>query len=147
MDWTRKIREHNRVALAKVGSPSDQTLCGVCGGLRERYVVERIVFCARLIYKPQAITLVESELPEHQRDARQLVSHISEILIREAPSFRVGISGPPGVGKVTNSLFLFDSGIYLKPQSTFIEALGMHIIAKGHRVAVLVFINHTMLSK
>jgi len=64
------------------------------------------VFCARLIYKPQAITLVESELPEHQRDARQLVSHISEILIR-APSFRVGISGPPGVGKVKNSSFLF----------------------------------------
>jgi LAO/AO transport system kinase len=35
-------------------------------------------------------------------------------------SFRVGISGVPGVGK-----------------STFIEALGLYLIAQGHRVAVL----------
>jgi LAO/AO transport system kinase len=33
---------------------------------------------------------------------------------------RVGITGPPGVGK-----------------STFIEALGLHLVARGHRVAVL----------
>ena len=35
LDWTRKIREQNRVALAKVGSPSNHTLlCVWCGGLR-----------------------------------------------------------------------------------------------------------------
>ncbi len=38
----------------------------------------------------------------------------------EADSFRVGITGPPGVGK-----------------STLVEALGLELIARGHRVAVL----------
>lgn len=36
------------------------------------------------------------------------------------PTFRLGIAGPPGAGK-----------------STFIEALGMSLVGKGHRVAVL----------
>ena len=39
---------------------------------------------------------------------------------RREPALRVGISGVPGVGK-----------------STFIETLGLELIAKGHRVAVL----------
>ncbi|MEK9725103.1 MAG: methylmalonyl Co-A mutase-associated GTPase MeaB, partial [Rhodospirillaceae bacterium] len=39
---------------------------------------------------------------------------------RAGGAFRLGISGVPGVGK-----------------STFIESLGQHVIAQGHRVAVL----------
>lgn len=41
--------------------------------------------------------------------------------IRLGKSFRIGLSGPPGVGK-----------------STFIEAFGMYLVSKGHRVSVLV---------
>lgn len=41
--------------------------------------------------------------------------------IRLGKSFRIGLSGPPGVGK-----------------STFIEAFGMYLVSKGYRVSVLV---------
>ena len=40
---------------------------------------------------------------------------------RAKPTFRIGLSGPPGAGK-----------------STFIEAFGNFLVAKGHRIAVLV---------
>ncbi|KAF9184526.1 hypothetical protein BGZ50_003627 [Haplosporangium sp. Z 11] len=39
---------------------------------------------------------------------------------RTGKSFRIGLSGPPGVGK-----------------STFIEAFGMYLVSQGHRVSVL----------
>jgi LAO/AO transport system kinase len=65
----------------------------------------------------KAITLVESTLPEHQSRAQAL---IAKILPARGTSMRLGISGVPGVGK-----------------STFIEALGIYLIATGHKVAVL----------
>ena len=65
----------------------------------------------------KAITLVESTLPEHQARAADL---INKILPARGTSMRIGISGVPGVGK-----------------STFIEALGLYVIAQGHKVAVL----------
>ena len=65
----------------------------------------------------KAITLVESTRAEDRREAQQL---LAEILPHTGKSMRIGISGVPGVGK-----------------STFIEALGMFLIERGHRVAVL----------
>jgi LAO/AO transport system kinase len=65
----------------------------------------------------KAITLVESLLGEHQRQAESL---LDQVLPYTGKSIRIGISGTPGVGK-----------------STFIEALGGHLIEKGKRVAVL----------
>ena len=66
---------------------------------------------------PRAITLVESTRPDHREQAQQLLL----ALMPEAGSaMHVGITGVPGVGK-----------------STAIEALGMHLIEQGHRVAVL----------
>jgi LAO/AO transport system kinase len=65
----------------------------------------------------KAITLAESTRPEHQQRAQQL---LDAVLPDTGRSMRIGISGVPGVGK-----------------STFIEALGMHLIEGGHRVAVL----------
>jgi LAO/AO transport system kinase len=65
----------------------------------------------------KAITLIESIKPEHQARAEALL----DVLLPETgKAFRVGITGVPGVGK-----------------STFIEALGLHLIEQGHRVAVL----------
>jgi LAO/AO transport system kinase len=65
----------------------------------------------------RAITLVESSRADHRAEARELLG----ILTSEAGgAIRVGISGVPGVGK-----------------STFIEALGSHLIEEGHRVGVL----------
>jgi LAO/AO transport system kinase len=65
----------------------------------------------------KAITLVESTLPEHRREAQAL---LEALLPRVGESLRLGISGAPGVGK-----------------STFIEALGMYLLDQGKRVAVL----------
>ena len=66
---------------------------------------------------PRAITLVESTRPDHQEQAQQL---LLELMPQAGNAHRVGITGVPGVGK-----------------STAIEALGMHVIEQGHRVAVL----------
>ena len=65
----------------------------------------------------KAITLVESTRSDHRQQATELL----EILMpNTGNSMRIGISGAPGVGK-----------------STFIEALGNHLIDQGHSVAVL----------
>jgi LAO/AO transport system kinase len=65
----------------------------------------------------RAITLVESNKPEHRDEARRLLAALPAAA---EPTTRVGISGLPGVGK-----------------STFIEALGGRLTAAGHRVGVL----------
>ncbi len=65
----------------------------------------------------KAITLLESTRPDHRLQADAL---LTELLPHTGKAFRLGISGVPGVGK-----------------STFIEALGMFLIARGQRVAVL----------
>jgi len=65
----------------------------------------------------KAITLLESTRAEHRMQADEL---LTALLPHTGQSFRLGISGVPGVGK-----------------STFIEVLGLHLIALGHRVAVL----------
>jgi LAO/AO transport system kinase len=65
----------------------------------------------------RAVTLVESSLPRHQEIAQAI---ILKCLPHSGNSLRLGITGVPGAGK-----------------STFIEALGTHLINKGHKLAVL----------
>jgi LAO/AO transport system kinase len=65
----------------------------------------------------RAITLVESTRPDHRDLAQRL---LVELTPHAGKARRVGVSGVPGVGK-----------------STFIEALGTSLTARGHRVAVL----------
>ncbi|CAN7474501.1 methylmalonyl Co-A mutase-associated GTPase MeaB [Mycolicibacterium frederiksbergense] len=65
----------------------------------------------------RAITLVESTRADHRQQAQEL---LLELMPEAGSAVHVGITGVPGVGK-----------------STTIEALGMHLIAAGHRVAVL----------
>jgi LAO/AO transport system kinase len=65
----------------------------------------------------KSITLLESTRADHRLLADEL---LTAMLPHTGRSFRLGISGVPGVGK-----------------STFIEALGLYLIEKGHRVAVL----------
>ena len=69
----------------------------------------------RLLSK--TITLIESARADHQQLARIIVD---ELLPHTGKAIRLGITGVPGVGK-----------------STFIESLGMTLVAGGHRVAVL----------
>jgi LAO/AO transport system kinase len=65
----------------------------------------------------KTITLVESTRPDHQARARRV---LEALLPHTGGSIRVGITGAPGTGK-----------------STLIEALGLFLIERGHRVAVL----------
>ncbi|MDR0763640.1 MAG: methylmalonyl Co-A mutase-associated GTPase MeaB [Bacteroidales bacterium] len=65
----------------------------------------------------RAITMIESTLPKHQKIAQQI---IEKCLPHSGNSLRVGITGVPGAGK-----------------STFIEALGTHLVRSGDKLAVL----------
>lgn len=65
----------------------------------------------------RTITLVESNAPAHFELAQEV---LRQLLPHAGNSMRVGITGVPGAGK-----------------STFIEALGTTLTARGHRVAVL----------
>ncbi|MEI6682373.1 MAG: methylmalonyl Co-A mutase-associated GTPase MeaB [Bacteroidota bacterium] len=88
------------------------------------------IFSGNRTILSKAITLVESSLPSHQAQAQEI---IAECLKRNTEkgsgvkgqpsssnSIRIGITGVPGVGK-----------------STFIEALGIHLTSRGHKLAVL----------
>ncbi|MCB0947802.1 MAG: methylmalonyl Co-A mutase-associated GTPase MeaB [Mycobacterium sp.] len=65
----------------------------------------------------RAITLVESTRADHRQHAQELLLELSS---DAGNALHVGITGVPGVGK-----------------STGIEALGMYLVERGHRVAVL----------
>src|SRR2546430_2569916 len=65
----------------------------------------------------RAITLIESRKPEHRAAAQEM---LVKLLPSTGKSLRIGISGLPGAGK-----------------STFIDAFGTMLTAKGHKVAVL----------
>ncbi|KAJ3333103.1 hypothetical protein HDU76_011471 [Blyttiomyces sp. JEL0837] len=82
----------------------------------------------------KAITLVESSRDDHKEKARELLKQVLEraqkkpedktntVSLRphQNATFRIGLSGAPGVGK-----------------SSFIETFGMFLIEEGHKVAVL----------
>jgi LAO/AO transport system kinase len=65
----------------------------------------------------RAITLVESTKEEHQKIAEKVIDGVIE---KTGRSFRLGITGVPGVGK-----------------STFIESFGLELANNGKRVAIL----------
>ncbi len=65
----------------------------------------------------KGITLLESTLPEHEKQAQEL---LTECLPHSGKSIRVGITGVPGVGK-----------------STLIEVFGKLLTSQGKKVAVL----------
>ena len=77
----------------------------------------------------RAITLVESRREDHNKQAEVLIDYVLQRRRGQARrkedkrllnTFRLGIAGPPGAGK-----------------STFIEALGLMLVDRGHRVAVV----------
>ena len=65
----------------------------------------------------RTITLLESTRADHAERGQEI---LDALVPDTGGALRVGITGPPGVGK-----------------STFIEALGLHLLDAGHRVAVL----------
>jgi LAO/AO transport system kinase len=81
----------------------DEFVDGVTGG--SRHLLSR------------AITLVESNRPDHEKRAHEI---LDRCLAAGRRSIRIGITGAPGAGK-----------------STFIEAFGLALLRHGLRVAVL----------
>lgn len=67
----------------------------------------------------RAITLLESTRPDDRRLADELID-LAQKTPPAGPTFRLGVSGTPGVGK-----------------STFIENFGLEVANQGHRLAVL----------
>lgn len=65
----------------------------------------------------RAITLLESRRADHRRFADAL---LARVLPRTGGAHRIGVTGVPGVGK-----------------STLLDALGMRLVERGHRLAVL----------
>ncbi len=65
----------------------------------------------------KTITLIESSLSSHQSTAQDI---LDRLMPHTGKSVRLGITGVPGVGK-----------------SSFIESLGMMLVEKGQKVAVL----------
>ncbi len=65
----------------------------------------------------RAVTLIESNKPEHQQIAQEIIGYC---LPFSGKSVRIGITGVPGAGK-----------------STFIEAFGTHLTSLGKKLAVL----------
>src|SRR5690348_14828676 len=68
----------------------------------------------------RAITLIESSNREHQNQATLLLQDLIKSRGSHANSLRLGIAGPPGAGK-----------------STFIEQLGIRLVNKSNKVAVI----------
>lgn len=85
------------------------------------------ILTSNISYVSKAITLVESTKHEHQEQAQQI---INTIIKHSGNSFRLGITGVPGVGK-----------------STFIESYGLEVINRGHKLAVLAIDPSSQLSK
>lgn len=75
------------------------------------------ILSGNIPFLSKAITLVESTNAKHQEQANEI---IEKCLPFANNSFRIGITGVPGVGK-----------------STFIEAFGKHLTKQGKKVAVL----------
>lgn len=141
--WTLQVTARAAALKAGLGctppppsSPARVVSCRTCGGRTAAPapdvdpVVERLyagIVGWQRASLAQGITLVESTNALKRRQGQQLLTRVLQHTAEaerdraEAPlSFRLGLSGAPGAGK-----------------STFIEALGLHLTAKGHRVAVL----------
>ncbi len=78
--------------------------------------INGVLACDRMILA-RAITIIESNAARHFELGRQI---IEQLLPYSGKAVRVGITGVPGAGK-----------------STFIEALGLNLLAQGKKVAVL----------
>jgi LAO/AO transport system kinase len=87
---------------------------------RKKYSIDEFVagiLAGNRTILSQAITLVESSLPDHYEAAQAI---IEKCLPYSSKSVRIGITGVPGAGK-----------------STFIETFGLHITSEGRKLAVL----------
>ncbi len=108
---TSVVKGVNPKDIKKTGSPAKSRKHLEIGDYVKGIAENDRVILAR------AITLIESNSASHNETAQKV---LKEILPVTGKSLRIGITGVPGAGK-----------------STLIETLGLYLISKGHKVAVL----------
>ena len=122
-----------RESSTSAGQPKEDPVHRLYDGLlhRQRLALAKSITLGmylRLFSLPSGSTTfmtlrpsVESSRQDHKVMSQSLLSKILQHTEAQTPtSFRIGLSGAPGVGK-----------------SSFIETFGMFLIGRGHRVAVL----------
>ena len=100
---------------AKAKQPSKKR-AGKSSGISPAVLAERLVAGDRAMLG-RAITLIESRNEQDRPRAQEL---LLRLLPHGGRSYRIGVTGVPGVGK-----------------STFIDTFGVNLTGQGHRVAVL----------
>lgn len=117
-DFTSSLKVHKGIPQPPSVNPDVLTKSG--RKKRRKYTADEFVagiLAGNRTILSQAITLVESSLPEHYEMAQVI---IEKCLPYSSKSVRIGITGVPGAGK-----------------STFIESFGLHITGQGRKLAVL----------
>lgn len=112
-----KIAGNPRVKMDHISSESVEKINEKRRKTTDINILVNQILAANKTALSRAITIIESTAIKHQEDSRKL---INACLPLANQSFRIGITGVPGVGK-----------------STFIEAFGKILIAKGKKIAVL----------
>jgi len=118
-------KKHNSALEEKKGIPTpeitdDSTISKVISKRKEQPTANELIqgiLDGNITALSRAITLVESKNPKHLKKANTI---IKGCLPYANNSVRIGVTGVPGVGK-----------------STFIEALGKHLISLNKKIAVL----------
>lgn len=120
IDKKKKTALHIKKSIGQPSSLNEKLLKKFKQRKTENFTISDYVdgiFSGNRMILSKAITLIESSKPEHQKIAQKI---IEKCLPHSGQSFRLGITGIPGSGK-----------------STFIETLGLHLIKKGGKIAVL----------
>jgi LAO/AO transport system kinase len=139
--YLSKMEESNKSALnvmEGVGQPSPvntDLVRKLKDRKKKRHPVSTYIegiFAGNRTILSQAITLVESSLHSDQKKAQEIIAaclktrpayssqHPAPSIQSPSPTYRIGITGVPGVGK-----------------STFIESLGTYLTSQGYKLAVL----------
>ncbi len=121
-DWTPKNAGEEFAVNVVKGVESNSNLSSIkLNGVKtkifsEEELIQGVINDDRNLLA-RCITLIESNSQKHHEKAEQI---LNKLLPYSGKSIRIGISGVPGAGK-----------------STLIESLGLFLIEKGHKVAVL----------